>query len=110
MNEIQLAQLFVDYAEALKVEQELRLNIEEAVLELGESRVIAGVRATYYNPSFGTPDYEAIARNNGASPELIAACSETKVVTKWQKVCDLLNAQIPRDGELKPARVVVKAV
>lgn len=107
MNDIELAELFVAYAKVSAAESELRAKIEQAILNLGESKTIAGVKATYYNPTYGALDYEGCAKKYKAPEEVIARHSTTKVITKWQAVCDEMNYIVPM-GELKPARVVVK--
>jgi len=85
VNEIELTQLFIDYAETQKRAAELRAQIEAAVLERGESANIAGVKATYYKPGFETPDYKTAAKD--APAELVAQFSTTTTTTKWAEVC-----------------------
>jgi len=108
MNEIELTQLFVEYAECNKKMAELKSKIESAVLERGETVKIAGVSASYYKPSFETPDYQHAAKS--AMPENfnLAPFSTTTTVVRWKEICDSLFI-IVANGPEKPARVVVKA-
>ena len=107
MNATELAQLFVNYAEAQKQLDAMRVQIEAAVLDLGESQKIAGVKATYYNPTIET-DYEAAARAHGAPQSLIKMHSTTKVTTAWKAVAEEAGADLSAYQTTKPARVVVK--
>ena len=104
MNEIELTQLFVDYAETQKRAAELRAQIEAAVLERGESATIAGVKATFYKPGTETPDYKAAAVN--APAEIVAQFSTTTTSTKWAEVCKAAGI-VAAPGAVKPARVSV---
>ena len=107
MNAKDLAGLFVEYAEVKEKAEELKAKIEKAVLENGVSVTIAGVKATYYQPSYGTPDYRSAAI--AAMPHDFDLSPFTKVTesTSWKDVCEALQVEAPA-GEEKPARVVVK--
>jgi hypothetical protein len=107
MNEIELTQLFVDYANAKKRLEELSAQIASAVLEIGETRKVAGVSATYYKPSHETPDYEAAAKTGLYDGFDTSPFQTTTVSTSWKSVCEALGIK-PPDGAEKPARVVVK--
>lgn len=107
MDAIQLTQLFVEYAETQKKLEELRQQIETEVLALGESQKIAGVKATYYQPSVET-DYEGACRAAGVSDESITAHSTMKQVTRWAELATAINANVRAFQTEKPARVVVK--
>ena len=111
MNEIELTQLFVTYAETQKKLSELKTAIEIEILARGESSKIAGVTATYYKPSFGTPDYESAGLELiGNSPELkdrLVFYQTSTVTTKWKEFCTDFGLT-PPPGEEKPARVVIK--
>lgn len=106
MNEIELTQLFVDYAESLKKSAELKTQIESAVLERGETIKIAGVSASYYKQSFETPDYKGAARSAMPQDFDVIPFSTTTVSTRWKEICEHLSVDVPVGVE-KPARVVV---
>ena len=107
MDEIELTELFVSYSKAMKVMAELKTKIEAAVLERGETVKIAGVTATYYKPSFETPDYENAAK--AAVPEGFDYVPFSTVTTsiRWKDICEYLAVIAPA-GKEKPARVVVR--
>ena len=107
MNEIELTQLFVEYAECNKKSAELKAKIEAAVLERGETTKIAGVTASYYKPSFETPDYESAACS--VIPEDFDYSPFSTVTTsiRWKEICESVGVVAPA-GKEKPARVVVK--
>jgi hypothetical protein len=107
MDEIELTELFVSYSKAMKVMAELKTKIEAAVLERGETVKIAGVTATYYKPSFETPDYENAAK--AAVPEGFDYVPFSTVTTsvRWKEVCEAIGVAAPA-GKEKPARVVVR--
>jgi hypothetical protein len=112
MNEIELTQLFVTYAETRDKLEKLKSAIEAEVLVRGESSKIAGVTATYYKPSVGTPKYEdAVQGYIQLHPEdnnaYLGKFSTTTTVYRWKEICDYLLI-VPALGEEKPARVVVK--
>ncbi len=107
MDEIELTKLFVEYADVKKRAEELKEEIEAAVYDIGETRKIAGVTATYYKPGFEMPDYAAVARTNmPADFDLIPYTTITST-TRWKEVCGYLGLETPPGAE-KPARVVVK--
>jgi hypothetical protein len=107
MDEIELTELFVSYSKAMKVMAELKTKIEAAVLERGETVKIAGVTATYYKPSFETPDYESAAC--AVIPEDFDYSPFSTVTTsiRWKEICESVGVVAPA-GKEKPARVVVK--
>jgi hypothetical protein len=111
MDVIQLTQLFVKYAETQTLLNELKAQIETEILARKDSVKIAGVKATYYQPSSGTPKYEEAAIEFiGKHPEYKAILKEyqtTIVSTKWKEFCGFYNIEA-QPGEEKPARVVVK--
>lgn len=111
MNDIELAQLFVDYA---KLRDQLELTkdmIIKAVLDKRETVKLAGVTATYYKASTGTPLYEeAIAKHIGEHPEYKEELKQFQtytVITTWKDACGFFGLT-PEPGEEKPARVVIK--
>jgi hypothetical protein len=110
MNEIQLARLFIAYAEKRNEMAFLQKEIEDAVLEIGETQFIAGVTAKYSKPSNETPDYEAAAKN-GLPPDITDLSqfntTTTLFTTRWKEVCEFYKITVPPGAE-KPARVVVK--
>ena len=107
MNEIELTQLFVEYAECNKRMAELKSKIESAVLERGETVKIAGVSASYYKSSFETPDYQRAAKSAMPDGFDLSPFSTTTTVVRWKEVCDNLAIEVATGPE-KPARVVVK--
>jgi hypothetical protein len=107
MDEIELTHLFVKYAEAKKAMEEMRAKIEAAVLEIGETRKIAGVTATYYKPSHETPDYEGAAKSAMPVDFDITPFSTFTTSVSWKSVCDALFI-VPAQGAEKPASVKVK--
>jgi hypothetical protein len=111
MNEIELTQLFVEYAETQKKLSELKTKIEIEILARGESSKIAGITATYYKPSFGTPDYEEAAKAYLEEyPQEAGYLEKFQIITvntKWKEICVDFGIS-PAPGEEKPARVVIK--
>lgn len=107
MDEIELTKLFVSYSEATKTANELKAKIEAAVLERGETTKIAGVTASYYKPSFETPDYESAAC--AVIPEDFDYSPFSTVTTsiRWKEICESVGVVAPV-GKEKPARVMVK--
>ena len=107
MDEIELTKLFVEYSENRKKQSILEAQIKAAVLELGETRKIAGITASYYKESMETPDYEAAAREAMPDGFDTQPFSTTFVSVSWKSVCEALGVQ-GHPGALKPARVVIK--
>ena len=107
MNEIELTQLFVEYAECNKKSAELKAKIEAAVLERGETTKIAGVTASFYKPSQETPDYENAAKSSMPEGYDVSPFSTVTTSTRWKEICEALGVVAPA-GKEKPARVVVK--
>lgn len=114
LSEKKLAALFIQYAEAKEKTNALEAKIKEAVLEVGESRKIAGIAATYYNES-NDVDYEGVAKEVEAPKELVDAHSTVKVTVSWKSVVDELREDgavapsiLEAHTTIKPARVVVK--
>lgn len=108
MNEVELTKLFVAYSEATKTANELKAKIEAAVLERGETTKIAGVTASYYKPSFETPDYESAAKSSMPEGFDVTPFSTITTSTRWKEICESLGVSVPAGAE-KPARVVVKS-
>ena len=109
MDEIHLARLFIQYAEKSNELAFLQKEIEDAVLEIGETRSIAGITAKYFKPSNETPDYEAVAKT-GLLPDADLSkftTTTTTTATRWKEVCEFYKITAPPGAE-KPARVVVK--
>jgi hypothetical protein len=107
VDQVELAKLFVEYKETQDRLEALRGTIESAVLELGESVKIAGVKATYYQESMDV-DYERASLDHNASEDLISSCSTYKETTSWKKVAEIVCPDLSVYTEKKPARVVVK--
>jgi hypothetical protein len=107
MNDIDLAQLFVDFAETNKRLEELRTQIEKGVLERQSTVKIAGVTATYYKPSFETPDYQHEAMAVIPADFDLTPYSTTTIKTRWKEICDHFSVEC-KPGAPVDARVVVK--
>ena len=111
MNEIDLTKLFVDYAQTKAHLVELEAIMKHEVLLRKKTVQVAGVTAKYYNPSDGTPDYEAsVAAYIGDHPlfdrHYFDEFSETKVSFAWKDICKRFDITVI-PGEPKPARVVL---
>lgn len=111
MNEVDLTKLFVEYAQTKAHLVELEAVIKHEVFLRKSSVKIAGVTAKYYNPSDGTPDYEAsVAAYLGEHPlfdrHYLDDFSETKVTFRWKEICQRFEIPVI-PGEPKPARVVL---
>lgn len=111
MDEMKLAEMFIEYRKTEERLEGLRQLITKAVMELGESRKVAGVVATYYKPSREV-DWESLAKDNGGMPgtDVFRSFTTTKESTKWKDICEYLKVTDKADSysEEKPARVVVK--
>lgn len=109
MDEIELTQLFVQYAETQKKLSELKAKIEAQVLDIGESRKIAGVTATYYQPTVDI-DYEAAAKSVMPNDFDTLPFSTVKTTIRWKDVCEAVGADtiFLEYATEKPARVVIK--
>ena len=107
MDAVELTMLFVNYKNTADALAALEAQITQAVLELEASQKIAGVKATYYQPSLET-DWEAACKCAGVIDELVEKFTVTKKTVSWAKVAGIALV----DGEgfqtEKPARVVVK--
>jgi len=114
MNEIDLTKLFVDYAQTKAHLVELEVIMKHEVLLRKKTVQVAGVTAKYYNPSDGTPDYEAsvvayIGARDSFDRRVLDEYSDTKITFRWKEICQVFNIDlIP--GEPKPARVVLGGV
>jgi len=106
MNDLELTQLFLDYAESKKKTEELRQRIVAAVLEKGESVKIAGETATYRKPGFETPDYKAAAMAYMPIDFDLSQYSTVMTSTRWKDVCAALGVDASV-GAPKPASVTV---
>jgi len=106
MDEIELAKLFTEYAATKNYLQRLEAQIKTAVLEIGESRKIAGVNAKFYAPGFETPDYQAAAQAAMPQGFDLTPFQTGNPVTRWKDVCAALGVEAPQGSE-RPARVVV---
>lgn len=107
MDTIQLAQMFVQRAELAKQLAETDKAIQKAVLELGESQNIAGVKATYYKAGEETPDYESAVRSHPDFKAIDVAPYTTITETvRWKDIANALGLEV--HGAPKAARVVVK--
>lgn len=108
MNEIELTKLFLEYKETADKLATLEARIQQAIIERKDSVKIAGVKATYYQPSVEY-DYEAAARSAGADPVVIASWSTTTTRVSWKSVAETIEAPLDEFAIEKPARVVIKA-
>jgi hypothetical protein len=108
MDEINLAQLMIDYSNKRKELTALEDQIKAACLELQKSFKIGDVSAVYYGPST-TVDYEAAARTYGVDAQTIAKNTQVSESISWKGVCEDAFI-IPGDifKTVKPPRVVVK--
>ena len=107
MTELELTQLFVEAAELKARLNEIETQITEAVLEIGETRKVAGITATYYKPGFATPDYESAARAFGLSAEQLAPYTTVRESVKWSDACKDFGI-VATPGAPKAARVAIK--
>jgi len=86
--------VFVECAECSKKLAELKSKIEQAVMERGESAKIAGVMATYYKPSYETPDYQYAAKSAMPEGYDLAPYSTTTTVVRWKKFVKILRLRL----------------
>jgi hypothetical protein len=108
LSEIELTQLFIDYAEHGKKREEIGKKIEAEILERKESSKIAGVTAKYFQEGFETPDYEQAAKANMPDGfDLSPYSTSYDPSVKWKEVCEALQIEAPK-GVPKPARVTIK--
>lgn len=108
LSEIELTQLFIDYAEHGKKREDIAKKIEAEILLRKESSKIAGVTAKYFSEGFETPDYEMVAKANMPDGfDLSPYSKEQEPSVKWKEVCEVLQIEVPK-GEPNPARVTIK--
>jgi len=107
MNDIELTQLFIDYATCKKALLILDACIQAEILQRAETVKIAGVTASYFKASTGTPQYEQAARAAMPSDFDLLAYSSISTTVSWKTVCEVLGIKAPA-GEEKPAKVVIK--
>jgi hypothetical protein len=107
MNDIELTQVFIDYARTKSNLETYERIIQEEILNRGESAKIAGVTATYYKPTNEVPDYATAAQGSLPSDFDLHPYQKVTVTTSWKTVCDFLGIDVP-PGKEKPARVVIK--
>lgn len=112
MNDIELTQLFVDYANLQDELADLKEKITAEILKREESVKIAGVTATYYKPTLGTPDYEGAVtlflEQNPAEEYRLKEFQSATITTKWKEACVAFRIAPNPSTEEKPARVVIK--
>ena len=109
MNAVELTELFVQYKKTADLLAELEEKIKSEVMLLGESQKIAGVKATYYQPSVRY-DYQAACKNmpEGALDDVINEHSTVSISTRWAEVAKAADVPLADYAEDVPARVVVK--
>jgi hypothetical protein len=110
LSELELANLFIEYAEHGKKQEEIAKKIEAEILERKESSKIAGVNAKYFKEGFETPDYEQAAKSYLSSHpdfDLSPYSTPQEPSVKWKEVCEVLQIEAPK-GAPKPARVTIK--
>jgi len=111
MNDIELTQLFIDYAQTQNHLDCLHAQIELEILARAESVKIAGVEAKYYKPSNETPDYQgAVHAFIDLHPDQLPTLETFQTVSiscKWKEAAAAFGLQ-PDPGPEKPARVVIK--
>lgn len=109
MNEIELAQLFVEYAEATKKAEQVAELIKVEILTREGSQTMAGVEAKYYQAGNETPDYENTAKANMPKNFDLSPFSTTKTTVKWKEVCETIGVEAPEGAPTEP-RVIVQMV
>lgn len=107
MDEIELTKLFMELAECNKKAEQLKKEIEVAVLETGKTTKIAGVTATYYKPSHETPDYESAACDVIPEDFDYTPFSTITRSVRWKEICEHYAIDVP-EGKEKPAKVIIK--
>jgi len=107
MDQVELTKLFVERAELSKRMNEIDGLITAAVLEAQSTVSIAGIKATYYQPS-KSYDYEAAAKGHPMVNEnTLALFTTTRESVSWKGICEHVGIEdIPY--EETPARVVIK--
>ena len=106
LSEMELAQLFVNYAEANRNVEEIKSKIEKEILARGGSQTMAGVEAKFYQAGFETPDYENTAKENMPKNFDLSPYITVKPTTKWKEVCEAIGVEAPQ-GAPTEARVLV---
>lgn len=107
MDEIQLTELFVEYKKTKIKLDALEEAIQAEVLRLGDSQKIAGVKATFYQPSRKV-DYEAAAKTKGITDAIVDEFSTIKKIIKWKEVAEAVKADLTAFTVEEPAHVIVK--
>jgi len=110
LSEIELTQLFIDYAEHGKKRGDIAKKIEAEILLRKESSKIAGITAKYFSEGFETPDYEQAAKaylKSHPDFDLSPYSKEQEPSVKWKEACEAMQIEVPK-GEPKPARVTIK--
>ena len=93
MNAKELAEKMLEYGDAQTKANELREEIEVAVMALQATQTVGNVKATYRNPR-KTYDYKTAGCIADQSViHKFTTQPEPKV--DWKKVCDEINAEVP---------------
>lgn len=109
LSEIELAQLFVDYAEATKNAERVGELIKKEILARQGSQTMAGVEAKFFQSGHETPDYENTAKANMPKNFDLSSFSTTKTTVKWKEVCETIGVEAPEGAPTEP-RVIVQMV
>jgi len=106
MDAKELAEKMLEYGDAQTKADELRAEIEDAVLVLGATQTVGNVKATYRNPR-KTYDYKTAGRT--ANPSVIIKfTTQLEPKVDWKKVCAEIEADVPYNES--SAGVTVKLV
>ena len=89
MNAKELAEKMLEYGDAQLMANELRAEIEEAVLGLESTQTVGNVKATYRKPR-KTYQYKSAAKNHPMVSEATINLFTTQPPAKidWRKICD----------------------
>ena len=83
MDARQLAMTMLEYEEAQRCADELRAQIESAVLEIGETQQVGNVKATYRT---GRKNYDYAAAAAEVPDTLIEEYTKVKTTVDWRKL------------------------
>lgn len=112
MDEIEFVKLMVRYKELSDQLAKIEKQIKDEIIIIQETRKVAGVSASYFQPR-EEYDYEKAARAHAAAfgydiNELIAKYSTSKTYPGWKEIVQEIEAPLDMFRVVKPARVVVK--
>lgn len=81
MDARELAMAMLDYEKAQRKADELRAQVEAAVLEIGETQQVGNVKATYRN---GRKSYDYKAAVKDDPGDIVLEYTETKTRVDWR--------------------------